>query len=103
MPLDTVPVGLTEDENIVTKKVGEPKQFDYTPKNHWEILEPRDMLDKERASKISGSRFAYLKGDLVRLQFAIVQYVLETLGDQTIISRLIEDNGLNLDPSHLLQ
>jgi seryl-tRNA synthetase len=94
MPLDTVPVGVTEDENVVAKTVGEQRKYNFSPKNHWEILEPRDLLDKERASKISGSRFAYLKGDLVRLQFAIVQYVMQTLGDEAVIAKLVKDNGL---------
>lgn len=98
MPLDEVPVGATEDENVETKKVGEPQKFEFEPKAHWEILEPRDMLDKERAAKISGSRFAYLKGDLVRLQFAIVQFVMQTLGDEVVIAKLIKENGLNLSP-----
>ena len=77
MPLDDVPVGLSESENKVTKTVGEKKHFDFAPKPHWEIAEPRGLIDKERAAKIAGSRFAYLKGDLVRLQFAVVQFVLQ--------------------------
>jgi seryl-tRNA synthetase len=96
MPLEGVPVGATEDENVVAKKVGEPTRFDFTPKHHWEILEPRDMLDKERATKIAGSRFAYLKGGLVRMQFAIVQFVMQTLGDEQVIAKLVKDNNLNL-------
>jgi len=96
MPLDSVPVGATEEENVVSKKVGEPRDFGFTPKNHWEILEPRDMLDKERASKISGSRFAYLKGDLVRLQFAMIQFVLQTLGDERVIAKLVRENDLKI-------
>ena len=96
MPLQDVPVGATEDENVVAKKVGEPTSFDFAPKNHWEILEPRDMLDKERAAKISGSRFAYLKGGLVRMQFAIVQFVMQTLSDEQVIAKLVKDNNLNL-------
>ena len=96
VPADDVPVGASEDENVVAKKVGEPTQFDFEPKNHWEILEPRDMLDKERASKIAGSRFAYLKGNLVHLQLAIMQYVMTTLADETVIKQLVEENGLNL-------
>lgn len=94
IPLDFVPVGATEDENVVAKKIGEPQAFDFTPKNHWEILEPRDMLDKVRAAKIAGSRFGYLKGDLVRLQFAIVQFVMSTLTDEKIIQKLIDDNDI---------
>ncbi len=96
IPTDDVPVGETEDENVVAKKVGEPIAYDFRPKNHWEILEPRDMLDKERAAKIAGSRFGYLKGDLVLLQLAIEQFVMQTLTDERVILKLIEDNGLLL-------
>jgi seryl-tRNA synthetase len=96
MPLQGVPVGDTEDQNVVAKVVGDKPTFDFTPKNHWEILEPRDMLDKVRAAKIAGSRFGYLKGDLVRLQFAIVQFVMATVTNKTIIQQLIDENGLNI-------
>lgn len=96
MPLEGVPVGASEDENVVAKTVREVTPFDFEPKNHWELLEPRDMLDKERASKISGSRFAYLKGDLVRLQFAVIQWVMTTLGDEAVIKKLVEENDLSI-------
>ncbi len=96
MPLADVPVGATEDENVVAKEVGEPTQFDFTPKHHWQLAEPQGLIDKERAAKISGSRFAYIKGDLVRLQFAIVQYVLQTLGDTSVLEKLIKENGLKI-------
>jgi seryl-tRNA synthetase len=96
MPLEDVPVGASEDENLVAKKVGDLPVWDFTPKAHHEILEPRGMLDKERAAKISGSRFAYLKGDLVLLQFAIVQFVMNTLGDEKVLQKLIKDNDLNV-------
>jgi seryl-tRNA synthetase len=96
MPLDDVPIGGSEDENVVSKKVGEPIAYDFTPKNHWEILEPRGMLDKERAAKIAGSRFGYLKGDLVLLQLAIEQFVMQTLTDERILEKLIQEKGLNI-------
>ncbi len=96
MPFDDVPVGASEDENVVAKKVGEPKQFAFTPKHDYELGETKDLIDKERAAKIAGSRFAYLKGDLVRLQFAIIQFVMEALGDQTILQKLIDENGLKV-------
>ena len=98
MPLEGVPVGATEDENVVARTVGEPPKFDFEPKQHFEIAEPRDLIDKERAAKIAGSRFAYLKGDLVRLQFAIVQFVMQALGDEEVIGKLIKENNLNLIP-----
>lgn len=96
MPLDTVPVGTTEDENVVVRTVGEPTVFDFEPKEHWQIAEPRGLIDKERAAKIAGSRFAYIKGDLVRMQFAIIQFVMQTLGDEKILEQLITKNNLQV-------
>lgn len=96
MPTDDVPVGASEEENVVAKQVGEQPHFDFQPKQHFEIAEPKDLIDKERAAKIAGSRFAYLKGDIVRLQFAIIQWVMQTLSDQTVIQKLIDENNLQL-------
>ena len=94
MPLEYVPVGKTEDENVIAKTVGEPTQFDFTPRHDYQIGEIHDLIDKERATKIAGSRFAYLKGDLVRLQFALIQFVLQTLTDERIIEKLVRENNL---------
>ncbi|HSW74258.1 MAG TPA: serine--tRNA ligase [Candidatus Saccharimonadales bacterium] len=94
MPLADVPVGTTEDENVVVKTVGEPAKFSFTPRHDHEIGEMRDLLDKERAAKISGSRFTYIKGGLVRLQFAIVQFVMSTLGNEEILQKLIDENNI---------
>lgn len=96
MPLQDVPVGATEDENVVAKTVGEPTKFGFTPKHDFELGEALDLIDKERAAKISGSRFAYLKGGLVRMQFAIVQFVMTTLGDEKLIQKLIDENNLHI-------
>lgn len=91
-----VPVGASEDENVVVKTVGEPKKFDFEPKSHAEIAEQKGWLDKERAAKVTGSRFAYLKGDLVRLQFAIIQFVMDKLSDQAFIDEVIRENNLTV-------
>jgi seryl-tRNA synthetase len=96
MPLADVPVGATEDENVVVKTVGDPTNFDFTPKHDFELGEAHDLIDKERAAKIAGARFAYLKGGLVRMQFAIVQYVMQTLGDEKILQQLITENNLQV-------
>ncbi len=98
MPLENVPVGSSEAENIIEKESGEKPQFDFRPKPHWEIAEPRDLIDKERAAKIAGSRFAYIKGGLARLQFALIQFVMDTLGDEQILAQLIKENNLNTTP-----
>lgn len=96
MPLQDVPVGYSEEESVVTKQWGEIPQLDFEPKHDYQLGEALDLIDKERAAKISGSRFAYLKGDLVRLQFAIVQFVMETLGDEQVLQQLIDENNLQL-------
>lgn len=98
MPLDTVPIGKSEDENVVTKTVGDKPDFDFEPKNHWQIGEARGWIDKERAAKVSGSRFAYLKGGLVRLQFALIQWAIDQLSDEAVLKKIIADNNLNVSP-----
>ncbi len=97
MSLEDVPLGASEDDNIVSKTVGEPTSFDFVPKSHADLAIERGWLDKERAAKVSGSRFAYIKGDLVKLQMAIVQYVISTLSDEVKIKEIAE--GANLDVS----
>jgi len=94
MPLDSVPIGSSEDDNVVARTHGEPTKFDFTPKNHWEIAEAKDWIDKDRAAKIAGARFIYLKGDLVRLEFALWQFGLMTLGDEKTLQKIIDDAGL---------
>ncbi len=94
MAASDVPYGSSEQENVVAKIVGQPTQFDFAPRNHADIANERGWLDKERAAKVAGSRFAYLKGDLVKLQFALVQYVITTLSDQTIIAKIAADAGV---------
>jgi len=96
MALADVPVGASEDENVIAKTIGSPTEFGFTPKNHAQIAEAKGWLDKERAAKVAGSRFAYLKGDLVKLQFAIIQFVTDTLSDQDFIDEIIRDNNLSI-------
>jgi len=91
-----VPIGVTEDENVVTKVVGEPTQFEFTPRSHADIAYQRGWLDKERAAKVTGSRFAYIKGDLVKLQFALIQFVMDKLTDQAFIDEVIAKNDLKV-------
>jgi len=96
MAASDVPFGATEDENIVAKTVGETTTFEFEPRNHAVIAEARGWLDKERASKVAGSRFAYLKGDLVKLQLAIVQFVINSLSDETVLQKIADDADLNV-------
>lgn len=96
MALTDVPVGLSEDENVVAKTVGEPGGYDFEPKNHAQLAEAKGWIDKERAAKVAGSRFAYLKGDLVKLQFALIQFVMDKLSDQQFIDEVIAENNLTV-------
>ncbi len=96
VPSDDVPVGASEAENVVTKEWGEKPQFDFEPKTHWQIAEGRGLIDKERAAKVAGSRFAYIKGDLVKLQFAIIQFGLDVLTNQETVKKIIQDAGLDI-------
>jgi seryl-tRNA synthetase len=96
MALADVPVGSSEDENVVTKTVGEPGGYEFTPKNHAELAEVKSWIDKERAAKVAGSRFVYLKGDLVKLQFALIQFIMDKLSDQQFIDEIIAENSLTV-------
>ncbi len=79
IPLADVPDG-GEEDSVVLRLVGEPTRFDFEPKDHLDLGLALDVIDMERAAKVSGSRFAYLKGDLVLLQFALVRYALDVIG-----------------------
>lgn len=94
VPCDDVPVGLSEDENEVAEVCGEPTKFNFEPKNHYEIGQARGWIDKERASKVTGARFAYIKGEMVSLQMAIVNFVMNSLSDEGVIKEICEANHL---------
>lgn len=96
IPTEDVPIGASEDENIAGELKGEKPHFDFEPKTHWEITEKRNLIDKERAAKTSGSRFAYIKGDLVKLQFAIIQFTIDTLTNDEVISKIVDTAKLNV-------
>jgi seryl-tRNA synthetase len=75
---DDVPAGPEENKEII-KKVGEPKKFSFTPKDHLELGTALGIIDTQRASKIAGSRFTYLKGDAVLLELALINLAMERL------------------------
>ena len=79
LPDPSAPDGDTEEDAEVLRVVGEPPQFDFEPRDHLDIGTELGLIEMERAARASGSRFAYLKGDLVRLEFALVQYALAKL------------------------
>lgn len=83
--LADVKVGKNDTENDVVRNWGEIPQFDFPIKPHWEIAENLKIIDIDRASKVSGSRFFYLVGDGFRLQRSIEQFALEILYDEGFV------------------
>ena len=74
----SVPVGADEDENVEQRKWGEPRQFDFEVQAHWDLGESLDILDFNRAGKMSGARFTVYKGLGARLERAVIQFFLNT-------------------------
>ncbi|MFA4965842.1 MAG: serine--tRNA ligase [Thermoleophilia bacterium] len=79
LPLPGVPDG-GEADSVVLRHEGEPREFEFEARDHLDLGIALGLIDMERAAKVSGSRFAYLKGDLVLLQFALLQYGLRVTG-----------------------
>jgi seryl-tRNA synthetase len=77
MPDPDAPEGMTEDDAVVLREVGERPSFDFEPRDHLDIGTELGLIDMESAAKLSGSRFAYLKGDLVMLELALVRFAIE--------------------------
>ena len=77
MPHPDAPVGVDESENVVRRTEGEPPQFDFEPKPHWELGEALGVIDFERGVKMSGSRFYVLMGQGARLQRALITWMLD--------------------------
>lgn len=72
-----VPIGKTEDENVTEYTFKEPTTFDFPVKNHVELTVDRGLIDFERGAKVAGSQFYYLQGDMVLLEMAVMQFVLD--------------------------
>jgi seryl-tRNA synthetase len=77
LPDPAVPVGLTEDQNVEVRRAGEVPRFDFEPKAHWDLCPPLGVLDLERATKITGSRFPLLAGIGARMERALINFMLD--------------------------
>lgn len=77
IPKDDVPVGIDESANEVCKIINEPTSFSFTPKDYLALAEAHELIDLERAAKVSGARFAYLKNEAALLSMALVRYGLK--------------------------
>jgi len=85
IPLDDVPVGKDEKDNVVVREIGKKIKFDFKPKDYLEIAEKYDLIDVKRAAKVSGTRFGYLKNEAVLLEFALINFTFENLIKKSFI------------------
>lgn len=77
LPDPDAPDGMTEEDAVVLRVVGERPSFDFEPRDHLEIGTELGLIDMESAARLSGSRFAYIKGDLVLLELALVRFAID--------------------------
>ncbi|MEF3309033.1 serine--tRNA ligase [Paenibacillus sp. GYB004] len=77
MPHSSVPVGLSEEENVEIRRIGEVPSFVFEPKAHWEIADKLGILDFESAAKVTGSRFVFYKGLGARLERALINFFMD--------------------------
>lgn len=96
IPSDDTPIGPDESGNIVLREWGEKPSFDFEPKEHWQIAEHLGLMDSERATKVSGARFLYLKGDLVLLEWAMMSLAFRVLTSEATLAEIATSAGLHV-------
>lgn len=96
IPSTDTPIGPDENSNKILRQVGKLPKFVFQPKEHWELGCKLDIIDTERAAKVSGARFAYMKGGLVLMEFALMQYGLSVLTDQKRLRNIIKRAKLDI-------
>ena len=85
LPLDTVPTGKDDTENIVLREEGKKPEFNFQIKDYADLGERLDIIDTQRAAKVSGTRFGYIKGGAAMLEFALVNLAMETLAKENFV------------------
>ena len=88
-PDDSVPEGADEDDNVELRKVLEPKEFSFKPKEHWELSEINGWIDFERGVKLAKSRFSVLRGEASRLERALINFFLDTNAEKGFIEHSV--------------
>lgn len=95
-PSDKMPEGDDDTQNITIREWGGKPEFDFESKEHNILGKELDVIDVEKAAEVSGSRFYYMKGDLVLMQFALTQFAFEVLTNEDILKKIIKENNLNI-------
>ncbi len=96
VPTADTPEGSDESGNQIIKEWGEKPKFDFEPKAHWDLGTALDIIDNERAAKVSGARFTYLKRDAALMEYALIQFALSILINREKIADIIREEKLDL-------
>lgn len=97
IPHDSVPVGEDEDDNVVARTWGEAPQFSFEAKPHWDVATDLGLLDFERASKVTGSRFVFYKGLGARLERALLNFMMDLHSDEHGYEEMLTPQMVNRD------
>ncbi len=97
IPNEEVPVGASEDDNVEIRRVGEPREFDFTPKAHWETAQNLGILDFEAAAKVTGSRFTFYKGLGARLERALINFMMDLHSEEHGYEEMLPPYIVNQD------
>ncbi|MFA6256881.1 MAG: serine--tRNA ligase [Candidatus Paceibacterota bacterium] len=97
IPSVDTPEGDDDKGNQVIRSFGEKRQFSFTPKEHDVLGKALGLIDTETAAEVAASRYSYLKGDLVLMQFALIQMCLEILTNEEILKKIAEETGVSVD------
>lgn len=96
IPSADTPIGPDESGNQVVRQWGEKPQFTFTPKEHWELGKDLGIINTDKASEVSGARFAYLMGDLALLEFALMNFAWSVITSREKIGEIIATAGLSI-------
>lgn len=97
LPNESVPVGASEEENVELRRIGEVPSFDYEPKAHYDIAHELSILDFERAAKVTGSRFTFYRGLGVRLERALISFMMDLHSDKHGYEEILPPYIVNRD------
>ncbi|RKP44477.1 serine--tRNA ligase [Cohnella endophytica] len=97
VPHESVPVGASEEDNVLLRAIGEPTKFEFDPKPHWELGTELDILDFEAAAKVTGSRFVFYKGLGARLERALINFMMDLHSDQHGYEEILPPYIVNRD------
>lgn len=97
IPHESVPFGEDEDDNMLARDWGEVRDFGFEPKPHWDLATELDILDFERAAKVTGSRFVFYKGLGARLERALLNFMMDLHADQHGYTEMLPPQIVNRD------